>query len=416
MRIAFVASDIPNREHGTVTYSSLLLLQGLRERGHDVSTILLLPSRSAFGDDATRARWLSELAESGHQAVVVPADVPPPSYGRVGRLRRLAVPFAEDAFPHHGLHPLVEHELARARPDATLVYLGFDALAATDGSRAAPRFAFMGDPAHLPPRHRRRFEGIERRGIAEWLWRIENRHHRRAVMGLLRRSDAAAVNAAHHAAELRRDGLTHVRYLQTPIDDWGGPEWAREKTELESKGPLRIALMGHLRGTATLTGLAFLADRVLPALDERKGSNGYEVHVCGSGSLPAGLAQRLDHPAVRLRGFVPDVVRELRQSHVFLVPTPIDLGARVRIASAWSCGACIVAHTANSRGIGELEHGRNGLLGDSGPALAEQIVRAYDDPELRARLAAGGRATYESSYAPAATVPRVEAILEEIAA
>ena len=97
-----------------------------------------------------------------------------------------------------------------------------------------------------------------------------------------------------------------------------------------------------------------------------------------------------------------------------LVPTPIRLGVRVRILTAFSYGACVVAHSANALGIPELEHGENVLLGRNARELADSVARAIAEPELRRRTSAGARATYERFFAPPAAAGPIERILERI--
>jgi glycosyltransferase involved in cell wall biosynthesis len=154
---------------------------------------------------------------------------------------------------------------------------------------------------------------------------------------------------------------------------------------------------------------------MLPYLDDALGRDGFEVRIVGGYDPPPELAPLLEHPAVELHGFVPDVDAEFRDADVLVVPVSIKLGVRVRVLTGFSYGSCIVTHTANAYGIPELEHERNALLGDSPKTLAEQVVRAIRQPDLRVRLGAGARSTYERYFTPEAAGAALAETLERIA-
>jgi glycosyltransferase involved in cell wall biosynthesis len=82
--------------------------------------------------------------------------------------------------------------------------------------------------------------------------------------------------------------------------------------------------------------------------------------------------------------------------------------------TGWSLGTCVVSHTANTNGIPELEHEANALLADDGAGLAEQILRAVRDEDLRRRVEAGGRATYERAFAPPVAAGEIADVLESL--
>jgi glycosyltransferase involved in cell wall biosynthesis len=98
---------------------------------------------------------------------------------------------------------------------------------------------------------------------------------------------------------------------------------------------------------------------------------------------------------VKRRGYVEDIHEEFRAADILLVPTPIDLGFRVRIAEGFSFGCCVVAHRANALGMPELCDGETTLMDDTGSGLAEAVVRCLRSTALRDQLGAAARATFE---------------------
>jgi glycosyltransferase involved in cell wall biosynthesis len=154
---------------------------------------------------------------------------------------------------------------------------------------------------------------------------------------------------------------------------------------------------------------------MLPHLERRLGREGFEARIVGGYDPPPELRTLLEHPAVRLVGFVDDVDAEFRSADVLLVPVSIRLGVRVRVLTGFSHGSCIVTHEANAYGIPELAHGHNALLGSSAAELATQVVRALEEPDLAHRLRHGARETYERFFTPAVAGAALGRTLEEIA-
>ena len=99
---------------------------------------------------------------------------------------------------------------------------------------------------------------------------------------------------------------------------------------------------------------------------------------------------------------------------LFLVPTPIPLGSRVRIAYAWSVGCSVISHAANAVGLEEMEDGRNALLGFSGLDVAKAILRVREEPGLAGHLEANGRETFERYYSESATVDKIVSRVENL--
>jgi len=305
---------------------------------------------------------------------------------------------------------VVRVAVERLRPEAVLAY-GFEALAASV-EIAAPRFAATSDPPHLALRVRtwrrwreqRRPVRMVREAVA---LQSALRAHPRVALDLLRGCDAVGAFGGHHAEWLRRLGVD-CGYYHTPIADPGEPEQQRDND------PLRVLLVGHLRGTATLDGFRIF-QKMLPHLERGLAARQFEVRVVGGYDPPPELARVLEHPSVRLVGFVADVDEEFRAADVVLVPVSIKLGVRVRILTAFAFGKCIVAHDANALGIPELAHDENALLGGSPAELAQRVLDALADAELRARLGAGARRTYERFFTPAHAGVELGETLERLA-
>jgi glycosyltransferase involved in cell wall biosynthesis len=329
------------------------------------------------------------------------------------RVRRASRPFEYELYPHLLDADAVSAAVNEIAPDVAFVY-HFEAIAASRSS-LVPRFAAVGDPSHLPAYYRWRADWPRPRAFRAAL-RIQAfaRHQPRLMAQLLRECDASGAFAAHHAEWLRRMGVASCVYLRTPVPDAVGDTWRAERGRYEDNHRPSILLLGHLRGIATIDGLRVFT-RMLPSLERELGADGFTVDVVGGYDFPPELAERFSRPAVHRHGHVEEPDEWLKRADVLLVPTAIPLGVRVRIITGFSFGSCVVTHRANSLGIPELEHGKNVLLGETPEALAGAVIRAVRDPELRHRLQAGARATYERSFAPPVAAGRIVDILERIA-
>jgi hypothetical protein len=239
-------------------------------------------------------------------------------------------------------------------------------------------------------------------------------HHHAQLLGMC---DTVISHAAHHSAWLRRHGVPQATYIPPPVTDYGG-EVARQRACTAEQlavlsRKLRIVMVGSTSGIASLSGFPGLIRNVLPALDEEIG-DGYELHLIGAMTgLPSWIEKQLqERTNVIIRGYVEDIADEFRKADVLLVPTPIDLGFRIRIAEAFSYGCCVVAHTANSKGMPELQHGENILLADSGLEMALACRRVLTNPSLGTRLGIAGRHTFERHYNATVVCSRMTKIIE----
>lgn len=377
---------------GGITGSAII--QSLLGHGYQVSVIAL------------RERELGSETVKSSVSSILPDEV------------KIEIPDEKDIMPSsliiaklwRGAHELLWGSRYRAwiastlddlKPDAVIAY-HWDSLAAVYGWHGAPRLGLIGDPLHLPRLFRRelmkRYKSHERR-LTALREAVKDRlivsRQIRAMKLLLRDCDACGAFAAHHAEMLRMLGVENCSYFSTPVPDPIGQQMTSAKSN-----KFKILHIGHLQGIATLSGIELLAADVIPVLKRRLPSDTFEIHLVGGfyEMLPDTLKRQLDKPYVKIRGQISPPHDEFLSSHVVIVPTPIELGIRVRILTAFSYGSCVVAHIANVRGIPELKHGDNCLLGQSGRELAEHCITLYYDTALRHRIELRARATYDTHF------------------
>ena len=403
MRFALVsAGSIPNPDSSGAALTNWTIAAYLLSRGHEVGAVVVHERDYADPRDRSaedRLRALRELGVEVRPIVAAPL-APRPLW------RRSLHPSDAELFPNLADSPGVRAAVEEFAPDAAFVY-HWDGLAASRGLRGlVPRLGVAVDLPHLPSLYRFRHEPkrMDRQTLARLLLlQAVLRRQPALAVRLLGECEAAGDFAAHHADWLRRKGVPGCEYLRTPVPDPGPP----------GKTPdlRRILLIGHLRGTSTLDGLALFAREVLPRLPDD-----VEVRIAGGWAPPAELARELTRPNVTFLGHLARPDDEFRSAAALVVPTAVPLGARVRILSAFSFGCPVVAHVSNALGIPELADGENALLGRAGAELAAAAVRLVESPELRERIGAGGRSAFERWFAPPVAAGRIEERLVELAA
>jgi glycosyltransferase involved in cell wall biosynthesis len=125
-----------------------------------------------------------------------------------------------------------------------------------------------------------------------------------------------------------------------------------------------------------------------------------ESDLGNSSAVPAAqLAAWAKEGCVEFRGWVADMAGLLASSHVMCLPSYYGEGIPKSLIEAAAAGRPIV--TSDMPGCREaVAHGENGLLVPprNAVALADALNELIDDPELRRRMGARGRARAESEF------------------
>ena len=101
------------------------------------------------------------------------------------------------------------------------------------------------------------------------------------------------------------------------------------------------------------------------------------------------------------------------RADVFCLPTTVDACPFVITEAMASCVPVVAADTAS---IPELVGGGGLIVPQRDPAELRRALQALiDDPELRARLGAEGRARVETHYDARVNTPKLVSLLREVA-
>lgn len=420
MHFAIVVAGIPNPSTSGAALTHWTIIQQMLQRGHRVTACLLFSSSNPHYRSG-KDRRLKALSDLGVDIMEISVDEVQKYQARrpFGLISRVLRPKLIDYYPLSALAPIMKEKLNQIKPDAIFVY-EVAVLASLYGVRTAPRLVALVDLDHLPPLYQLRYSQFK----------ISSSYMLSAVATLLQAlikpkfmikllSDCETVIdfASHHAAWLKENGVPQCRYMPTPVFDAAESKWLSLRKSLATETKSKILMIGHLHGTATRAGLHLFAKETLPLLEKQLGPDGFEVHIVGGyiDSLPTSLLGLLNRPSVKMRGHIEPADQEFLSADILLVPTPIKLGARVRIIVGFSFGCCVIAHRANAMGIPELDHEYNALLASDGRGLARAVLSVVCDPDLRQRLGANARRTYEENFHPSTASARIVHELERIA-
>lgn len=159
---------------------------------------------------------------------------------------------------------------------------------------------------------------------------------------------------------------------------------------------------------------AFAALRKLTSSQQMPNSR---LLLAGDGPLQASLRQRAQQAglgdSVIFAGFVEDVRGIHAASDVFVFPA-LNEGAGSALLSAMACGLPVVALAKG--GVNEiLENGQNGLLLDADADLiAKAALRLLDDAELAQKLALAGRQTIAAHFSSDQMVENTLKVFERV--
>ena len=192
------------------------------------------------------------------------------------------------------------------------------------------------------------------------------------------------VTVSEHDAAWVREHYRPRRAVTVPLPvDAGYFAPAAEEAEV----PGRVLFTGLMNHPPNADAAAFFAREVFPRVRARVPSATFQV--VGRHAPPEVLALAA-RPGVEVTGAVPDVRPHLAQASVVVVPLRYGSGARQKILEAWCAGRCVVSTPLGAEGL-EFEDGRNLLLAEGAEGLADQVARALQQPELRARVRTAGR-------------------------
>ena len=304
----------------------------------------------------------------------------------------------------------ITNSLGSYRPDAVLTIWSEVATAAASGL-PYPKVTYYGNPDHKVLEARFRFEWQERRygSLSQsvrafppfrWFWVSSVR---RAHMKVMSKQTVIGDVAKNDAEFYRRAGLKQAFYINNVWPQSETDDFDLTRDQLEQTEPFKIVgNVGNLGATGNIHGIRNIAEDIMPRLRRVLGEGKFEIHLFGGGEIHPSLRALVSDSHIKVRGFVPDLDREMLSSPVFLVANNSSrfVVGHTRFLHAWSLACCVVGYGASAVAMPELRHGENALLGGDSEQVVMHILACMRDSGLRRRLGKQGQRTLATEFSP----------------
>lgn len=203
-------------------------------------------------------------------------------------------------------------------------------------------------------------------------------------------------------AEYYRDKIGEKAfYLNNIWINRYGDSWKKSRNLNTARQKFRIVgNIGSLAASANTMGLEILARDVVPELRKLLPEGSFEIDIYGRHKPLPHVGKLLQQPEINIRGFVENLDKEMMESDIFLCVNNLSSykTAHTRYLHAWSLGCCVIAASDAVLSMPEMKHGQNALLGGNPLEIAQMILRAKNDPELRYRIGLAGYETMENEF------------------
>ncbi|MGH8798818.1 MAG: glycosyltransferase, partial [Casimicrobiaceae bacterium] len=167
-----------------------------------------------------------------------------------------------------------------------------------------------------------------------------------------------------------------------------------------------LLFVGGFRHPPNTDAVRWYASEILPRIRERLA--GVKTYVVGAD--PPAIVRALAGDDLIVAGYVPDLGPYLEGCRLSISPLRYGAGVKGKVNQAMSVGLPVIATTPSIEGM-HLDPGRDVLVGDDPRAFADAVVRAYRDPALWNRLAAGGRANVARHFSREAASAAIAELL-----
>jgi len=173
-----------------------------------------------------------------------------------------------------------------------------------------------------------------------------------------------------------------------------GVDTERSRPGLAVPQPDALVFNGTLSYYANLDAMRFFCSEILPAIQAQRPAVRMQITGRHDGVDLAGVAGQ---PGVSLTGFLDDVQPTVAGSWACVVPLRQGGGTRLKILEALALGTPVIATSKGAEGL-DVTPEHDILIADDPTEFARQTVRLLGNPDLRAQMAANGRALVEAKY------------------
>jgi polysaccharide biosynthesis protein PslH len=243
--------------------------------------------------------------------------------------------------------------------------------------------------------------GRERLRAQLTLTKLEN-----ALRGLMKRGAALTVVSDAEQDFMRRIAPADARIVVVP----NGVDTQANRPDETPPQPYSLIYNGAVTYNANYDAVKYFACEVLPLIRQKFPQATFTI-TGGTGKVD--VEDLKAQPGVVFSGYLPSVAPAVRASWASVVPLRIGGGTRLKVLEAMALGTPVISTRKGAEGL-NIQPGENILIADTPEALAQAVDRLFQDTQLRAALARGGRALVEREYDWAVIARRLNDLLQEI--
>lgn len=143
----------------------------------------------------------------------------------------------------------------------------------------------------------------------------------------------------------------------------------------------RIIFVGNMSVPHNIFAVQFITNHIMPKLLAKK-----QLNFCIIGASPTKEVQNLENKNnTKVLGFVPDLVRELKNSDIFVAPMFFSAGVQNKVLEAMAVGLPVIT-TKNVALSLNAEHNKEIKIADSADEFVEGILEFINNSHLRTTI------------------------------
>ena len=422
MHVLFLNSIHPSFGHSEAVASVFaMLMEAMAQQGVRVSWAVDQPVMPL--DDMTRNRLQqNNITLYGDYSEHLVRDVSSSKiWRRISELRKAFFSRTNDDTPRFKQPENVAESLANSGADVVCLFWdsNFEYLIPYI---PIPIVAYSAKPRYesAQVRIRNRLPGAPRNRIKRWL--IQQILDKQQKRHLTRFKQIAAVTNIHLDDSQHYQSLgIDCKYISNTWSDPFGDDWAikRQQQEQMREGINIFGSFSNLTCTGNMIGIDYWSKHIVPLLD-MKMKKPWTIHVYGKGfdKLPKEIQQQLNHPNIRIRGFVDDIDSEISGNEIFLLCNNVGpyAGGYTRVIYCLASGGCMVSHSSLAESMPEVINGQNAFLCSTPEQFADAIVKLSESETLRNKIGLHARATYEKKYQPSYIASQLISVMKQVLA
>jgi glycosyltransferase involved in cell wall biosynthesis len=175
-------------------------------------------------------------------------------------------------------------------------------------------------------------------------------------------------------------------------------------------GEKMVLFFGTLNYDPNLEAVDYIAETLCPEVSKK--IDDVQYYIAGGGVYHGQLPDNVHH--IGFVPFSPDLCIWLSAADICIAPLWRGVGVLTKVVDMLSMEKPTVLSPLCLKGIPELRHNVNCLVGTDEESFAREVVRLLEDPVLQERLAKDGRKIIAQGYSWEIIGPRIHDVLESI--